>query len=359
MDLANLVNPPRWVFRSEAAEEWNVHSYSKDAIKLVESYSTNETSGPIEAVRSLMGVMCKTHLDDQKDDNTTSTKPTANDLAAFTEDDINGFSRKFLENDSSLNAEKELKKAEGQSDAEFFLKVLAAKNQQQNYMVRDMLSKQKTVLPGLLNSQNSGISKVAKDIVDQTKALESYFSPLNSISETSPEHFKQLDQSPNQLQEANDRLGKMTDRLEILVEFGNKAILIMNGLQAASLKSLEESSTQAKINSKTAQRATKVSIVAVLFAVFFAVVQICYTEFWRVPQDTAAMQAAVVSVRSEISDLQAATVAAVADSVNSTGETNMALLQKIEMLLQQQRVREQAMIEALEAISEKAQNPAQ
>lgn len=106
MDLENLVSPQRWVFRSEAAEEWNVHSYSKDAIRLVESYFPNETSGPIEAVRALMGVMCKTKPDDPKDDNSASTQPTADDLAAFTEGDINNFSREFLENDSSLNAKK-------------------------------------------------------------------------------------------------------------------------------------------------------------------------------------------------------------------------------------------------------------
>jgi hypothetical protein len=143
----------------------------------------------------------------------------------------------------------------------------------------------------------------------------------------------------------------------------------MNGLQVASAEFLEGFSTEAEKNSKAANKAIWVGI----FAVLFSVAQIGYTEFWRVPQDTAAMDAALASVRGEIDELQTAlgadlasfqaaqvdTASAVADSVNSTGETNTALLQKIDLLLQQQRVRDEAIIEALEAISETARNPAE
>lgn len=363
IDLANLIKP-QWVFRSETAGDWDVYFYSVNAAVQVEKYSSGEISDPIEAVRALIGVMCKTHTDNQEDDDSTSTEPTADDLAAFTEKDINVFSCQFLEHDNSLDTKKELEKAEEQSDVEFFLKVLEAENKKQSAKMRDMFSSLNNSLGGLLGSKNSGIRSVSEDLLKQNKGLESYYSPKPSIFETSPEL-----PPPNPIDETNDRLGDMTERLENLVGFGENALQIMNGLQVASAEFLENFSTEAEKNSKAANKAIWVGI----FAVLFSVAQIGYTEFWRVPQDTAAMDAALASVRGEIDELQTAlgtdlasfqaaqadTAAAVADSVNSTGETNTALLQRIDLLLQQQRVRDEAIIEALGAISETARNPAE
>jgi hypothetical protein len=364
MDFANLVSPPQWVFRSEAGKECNVHSYSLHATRLVESYFANEKSGPIEAVRALMGVMCKTKPDDPKDDNSASTQPTADDLAAFTEGDINNFSRECLENDSSLNAKKELKKAEGQSDPEFFLKVLAAKNHQQNDMMRKMLSKQMTALSGLAGSKNSALKSVVEALLSQTTDLENHYTPIARITETP---LVPLVLPPNPIHESNERLRDMTEGLENLVGFGGNALQIMTGLQVAAAEFIDKFSTEAEKNSKAAKKAILVGF----FAILFAVAQIVYIEFWRAPQDTTAMDAALASVLGEINVLQTAlgadlaslqstqatTAAAVADSVNSTSETNTALLQRIDLLLQQQRARDQAIVEALEAISETARNP--
>lgn len=365
IDLAKLIKP-QWVFRSETAGDWDVYFYSVNAAVQVEKYSSGEISNPIEAVRALIGVMCKTHAGNQEDDDSTSLEPAADDLAAFTEEDINGFSRQFLEHDNSLDTKKELKKAEEQSDAEFFLKVLEAENKKQSAKMRDMFSSLNSSLSGLLGSKNSGIRSVSEDLLKQNEGLESYFSPKPSIFETSPELFVL---PPNPIHETNDRLGAMTERLENLVGFGENALQIMNGLQVASAEFLENFSTEAEKNSKAANKAIWVGI----FAVLFSVAQIAYTEFWRVPQDTAAMDAALTSVRGEIDELQTAlgadlarfqaaqvdTAAAVADSVTSTSETNTALLQRIDLLLQQQRVRDEAIIDALGAISEMAQNPAE
>lgn len=358
IDLAKLIKP-QWVFRSETAGEWDVYFYSVNAAVQVEKYSSDEISDPIEAVRALIGVMCKTHTDDQEENDSSSTEPTEDDLAAFTEEDINDFSHQFLQHDNSLNTGKEIEKAEGQSNAEFFLKVLGAENKKQSAKMRDVFSSLNTSLSGLLGSKNSGIRGVSADLLKQNKGLESYYSPKPSIFETSPELFTP---PPNPIHETNNRLGDMTERLENLVGFGENALQIMNGLQIASAEFLENFSTEAEKNSKAANKAIWVGI----FAVLFSVAQIGYTEFWRVPQDTAAMEAALASVRGEIDELQTAlgadlasfqaaqavTSAAVADSVNSTGETNTALLQRIDLLLQEQRVRDQALIEAFEAISE-------
>jgi hypothetical protein len=360
MDFAKLVNPPQWVFQSEAAGKWDVHSYSMGAMKQVEKYSSGKITHPIDAVRAIMGVMCKTHPDDQKDDSTTPTEPTTGDLAAFTEEDINSFSRQFLKHDNSFDAEKKLEKVEGQSDAEFFLKVLVEENNKQNAMMHSMVSSWKTSLDGLVGSKNSGIRSAAKTLRNPTEILESQYNPKT---------FKLRDPPSNPFDESNVHLGDITERLANLVRFGENALPIMTGLQVASLEFLEIFSTEAEKNSKAVKKAVGVSIVAVLIAVLLPVIQIGYTEFWRVPQDTAAMDAALASVRGEINELQTALVidltslqsaqtaatAAVADSVNSTGETNTAILQRIDLLLQQQQV----LIEALEAMSETVRNPAE
>lgn len=91
------------------------------------------------------------------------------------------------------------------------------------------------------------------------------------------------------------------------------------------------------------------------------------------PQDTLAMDAARASVRSEIDELQTAlgaelasvqaaqvnTSVAVADSVNSTNDANEALLQRIDLLLQQQIERDKAIVEALKAISDNTRGSAE
>jgi hypothetical protein len=364
IDLAKLIKP-QWVFRSETAGDWDVYFYSVNAAVQVEKYSSGEISDPIEAVRNLIGAICKTHVDNQEDDDSTSTNPTEDDLAAFTKEDVNEFSRQFLEHDNSLDTEKELKKTEEQSDAEFFLKVLDAENKKQSAKMRDMFSTLNKSLGGLLSSKNSGIRSVSEDLLKQSKGLESNYSTKASVFETMP---KFLTPPPNPVHETNDRLGDITERLQNLVGFGENALQIMNGLQVAAAEFLENFSTEAEKNSKAANKAIWVGI----FAILFSVAQIGYTEFWRVPQDTAAMNAALASVRGEIDELQAAlgadltrfqvaqeeTAAAVADSVNSTGEANTALMQRIDLLLQQQRIRDEALIEALGAISETARNSA-
>jgi hypothetical protein len=142
----------------------------------------------------------------------------------------------------------------------------------------------------------------------------------------------------------------------------------MNGLQVASAEFLENFSTEAEKNSKAAKMAIWFSF----GALFFSVLQFCYSEFWRAPEDNAAINAALASIHGETDELQTAlganlasfqaaqadTAAAIEDSVNSTGEISAALLQRIDLLLQQQRLRDEAIIEALGAISATAQNPA-
>lgn len=110
IDLATFINT-QWVFRSETAGDWDVYYYSVNATVQVEKYSSGEISNPIEAVRALIGEMCKTYTENPENDESTSTEPTENDLAAFTEKDINDFACQFLEHDNSLDTKKRARKS--------------------------------------------------------------------------------------------------------------------------------------------------------------------------------------------------------------------------------------------------------
>lgn len=329
----------------------------------VEKFTSGKISDPIEAVRGLISKMCKTHSDNQEDSPSTSKAPTAEDLSAFTEIDIQNFSRQLLENDSLIESNKDLKKSKAQSDAEFLLKVLEAENKKHVAELSGIFSSVSKSLDGLIDSKNSGIRSVSEGLLKQNELLESYFTPKRSIFDTSPDLFRPPN---NPVHETNDRLGDMAERLGNLVRFGESALQIMNGLQAAAAEFLENFSEEANKNSKAAKNAILVGV----FAILFSVAQIGYTEFWRVPQDTVAMDAALASLRGEIDELQTAlgaelaslraaqanNVTFIAGSINSAGEANAALLQKIDLLLQQQMALDSAMIEALEALSDTARN---
>ncbi len=134
MAIVDLFGPqkPQWVFQSDTAGEWDVYFYSVKAMIEVEKYTSGEISDPIEAIRRLIGTTCKRHTKDQEDDESSPGAPTTDDLAKFAEEDINDFSRQFLEHDNSVETKGELEKTEEQSDAEFLLNILEAENKKQS-----------------------------------------------------------------------------------------------------------------------------------------------------------------------------------------------------------------------------------
>ncbi|MDF1871998.1 hypothetical protein [Vannielia sp.] len=360
MDLSELIKP-QWVFRSEDNGDWDVYFYSVNAAVAIEKHLESDQPNSIDAIRALMGIMLKSHVEDQdQGDGEKSSEPTEGELAAFTDEDVNRFAHEFLANDKSFEQETEIERSEDQSDSDFLLKVLEAENKKQSAKMADMFAGLKGSLGGLLGSKNLGIRSVSEDLLKQSEGLESIYGPKPSIWAPSPATFEPMDFPPHPAHETNERLGDMTDRLENLVGFGENALRIMNGLQVAAAEFLDNFSTEAEKNSKAANKAILVGI----FAVVFSVAQIAYTEYWRVPQDSAVMDAALESIRGEIDELQTAlgndlgtsqaaiesVSAAVADAVQATGETNAALLATIEQLLRQQQARDQAIIEALEGI---------
>lgn len=361
MDLSEL-NPTQWVFHSEAAGDWDVYFYSLKAARIIEEQIKKEAPSAIEAIRALMGVMLKSHVEGQEGGE-KSSEPTEADLAAFTEHDVLNFSREFLENDKSFEPDPGIERNDGQSDADYLFSVLVAQNKKQSAKLEKMFDSMKRSVEGLLDSKNLGIRSVSEQLLKQSEGLESLYKKSSGISGSArampkPTDFQSIYLPPNPVHETNKRLTDMSDRLENLVRFGENALRIMHGLQVAATNFLDKFSDEAEKNSRAAGKAISVGV----FAIILSILQIGYTEFWRVPQDSAEMDAALTTLRGEIDELQAAleseldssqaaieSVAnAVAEAIQLTGDTNFALLQTIEQLLRQQRERDQAILKALE-----------
>ena len=272
MDLSKLIQP-QWVFHSETAGDWDVYFYSVKAARIIEKHQDRDAPNAIEAIRAIMGVMLKSHVDDQEDGE-KSSEPTEAEVAAFTDDDVIRFSREFLENDKSFEPDPEIERREGQSDADYLLSVLAAENKKQSAKLGEMFTSLKGSLGGLLGSKNLGIRSVSEDLLKQSEGLESLYGTRSGIWGPSPAVLKPIDIPPNPIHETNERLGDMTERLENLVGFGENALRIMNGLQVASAEFLENFSKEAEKNSKAANKAILVGI----FAIVFSVAQIAYNH---------------------------------------------------------------------------------
>lgn len=348
---------PEWEFKTEAAGEWGVSPYSIKAVIQVENFLALDDGDAIEGVRSLMRVVCKKHVVDGEV--TTKDDPTPAELDAFSDGDIQNFAAQFLDENQSMIevADENLIKQQDQSDAEFLLTVLQAENEKRTAEVQKMVSTLQPNLDGLLGSSNSGIRGVSQQLISQNEQLKKAYGSLDpGLQSPSPATLFRHTPIRNPVHETNDHLGDMNQRLDNLIGFGENALGIMNGLQIASAEFLEKFSTEAHNTSKAAKSAIFVAGIAVLISVL----QIFYTEFWRVPQDAAAMEAALVQVSSEfdvMQTLQETTSAEIAAAVSASDDINTALLQNIQQLLQEQGAREQAILAALESLTDSLDDP--
>jgi len=333
---------PQWLYQSETAGAWNVYNYTVNAMIVVEKFFTEDSNiGATECVRELIGVMCtkgswKEGQEPPKDD------MTPEELATLTEEDIQSFARQFLEKDMTVTADADvpLTKNADQTDIDFLLETLNAENKRQAAKIGKVFEEMKPKFTDLFGSANLGIRNVAKDLEKQNDLMFQAYGSRGERLEMPALSPLNLEMPPHPAHETNNQLGDMNQRLDNLIGFGENALGIMHGLQGASAEFLEKFSTEAHNNSRAANKAIWVGV----FAVLFAVAQIAYTEFWRVPQDTAAMDVAIVQMQTEIDELQSA--------VTASDEANAALLQGVQSLLQIQQELDSRVSVTLEAIAE-------
>lgn len=309
MDLAKI-NKTQWMFRSDSAGDWAVYAYSMKAAAAIDEFLKSEEKDPVRGVKVLIKLICRRHVSSEVPESKLSL--TEEEIDNLLPEEINRFSREFIENNTDLlGGEVEaLVKGDDQTDAVFLIEVLEAHNKKVRERLGPMFQDLKSRLSGILTSPNAGLRSVTQDLIKQSENIEKAYSARTSMFKPTQPTFDLFPGPRNPTFETNDHLQEMNARLDRLIGFGENALQIMNGLQVAAAEFLEKFSKEAKNNSDAAKKAIQVGI----FAVLFSIAQIIYTEFWRVPQENASTEAALATISGEIDNLRIALSSELANS---------------------------------------------
>lgn len=158
--------------------------------------------------------------------------------------------------------------------------------------------------------QNPELSRFARQLAEQQKAIGRFRTPLSAEAERliSPEikaYEHIIPEIPiNPVVETNAKLDRIEQRFEEMQKIAANGAEIATGLQAYAADFLQKFETAAEANNRAARLAIRVGGLAIAATVTVALVQIGYSEWWRVPRDTAAAQQAIVEMRAEIEALR-------------------------------------------------------
>jgi hypothetical protein len=167
------------------------------------------------------------------------------------------------------------------------------------------LARQMAELEALSQPANSTMAELAKRIDEQRKAIEAIKIPGPAhMRLPEPPSMPDIEMPPHPTHETNERLERIEARFEQMQGIATEAAAIANGLQGAAAEFLVKFERAAGDNDRATWWAIRIGAVAILIAVLAPLVQIVYTEVWRVPDDTAAMQAAVSEMKAEIAGLK-------------------------------------------------------
>lgn len=192
---------------------------------------------------------------------------------------------------------------------------------------------------------HSTMGMVAQQIAEQQRAIDALRIP-NSFVRGEPDHihasaFQMPELPPNPILETNRRLERIEQRFEEMHDVAANAATIANGLQAHAAEFLVKFEKAANDNARSAGRAIWLAAIAVLLAIAMPLVQIIYTEFWRVPTDVAYMQAVISDMHREIGALrqiQADAAERVDAALMRSDQQAADILQGIRRMLAEQRL---------------------
>lgn len=189
-------------------------------------------------------------------------------------------------------------------------------------------------------NSNSAIGKLAERIAEQQKAIEGTKIPdlgrMAMLPMPEPVPLPDIEIPPHPAHETNERLERIEAHFEQMQEIATEAAAIANGLQGAAAEFLVKFERAARDNDRVAGWAIRIGAAAMLVAVLMPLVQIIYTEFWRVPVETAAMQAALTEMKTEIAGLrgeQANVTARLAAALENADRDSTGVLRDIRDIL--------------------------
>lgn len=291
MDIADI---GRWNFTSKNLGTIQVRPFtSKDNAAIMAAVKNAKTPAT-EIVRDLMKSLLL-----HTAENHSVTLKTQSDIEDLGEDELNEFARQFCDNNayllSSNSTEQgsELEYATGDSDSssEFLVQAIRQKKEKSTKRMREFSG----WTTDMINRANLDSESSLADAIRKITFLDQKtgHSPDPAVLSKSISWHHPVNNT-------NPQLAILEDRMNRLIEFGESTTDIMRDLQAAAAKFLYDFSIASKETSSAASKAIWVG----LFAIGIAVVQIAYTEFWRVPNDNASTDAAILRIQFEIDQLE-------------------------------------------------------
>ena len=161
---------------------------------------------------------------------------------------------------------------------------------------------------------DSNMGKLAQQLQDQQRSIDALRMP-----QPEPLRIPDLRPPPNPIHETNDRLERIEERFEQMLDVAANGAEIATGLQAHAAEFLVKFESAATANGRSTKRAIVIGAIAVVIAIAMPVFQIAYTELWRVPQDTASMTAVITDIQAEIATLRQTQIEA-ADRISAALE---------------------------------------
>lgn len=162
----------------------------------------------------------------------------------------------------------------------------------------DALQERMRALTGQFGPDSS-MGKLAQQLQDQQRSIDALRMP-----QPEPLRIPDLRMPPNPIHETNDRLERIEERFEQMLDVAANGAEIATGLQAHAAEFLVKFESAASANGRSTKRAIVIGAIAVIIAIAMPVFQIVYTELWRVPQDSASMAAVITDMQAEIATLR-------------------------------------------------------
>lgn len=192
---------------------------------------------------------------------------------------------------------------------------------------------------GLSAGEDSAIGRVANQIADQQRAIEAMRPHIPEHLEKAEPRLPNIEHiklPPNPLLETNERLERIEERFEQMQGIATDAAQIANGLQGAAAEFLQKFEEAARDNDRTAGRAIRIGVIAVIIAIAMPAVQIGYSEFRRTPDNGPEIQSALEDVQAEVAGLrnaQAQASAQLGEIIGSSNDETAKVLREIRDLL--------------------------
>lgn len=178
-----------------------------------------------------------------------------------------------------------------------------------------------------------------KKLFDEQDKIFSNIKKKSNFTLTASSHQPDLSElriPPNPALETNERLANMEEHFQDMHKVSLNAAEIATEIQKSAAIFLEKFESAALTNERSSKRAILLSMLAMGAALIMPLTQIAYTEFWRVPQDSAANNAVISNLKSEIRELNKSQSKApdiISETLKNNDQKSSEILLRIERLL--------------------------